>query len=56
MKLTKEETNDLIYCLEETIHKVGKSYKTKDRLALVRYTALYFKVVKKYYMEKENVR
>tara|TARA_A100001015_G_scaffold225083_1_gene253987 strand:+ start:1352 stop:1522 length:171 start_codon:yes stop_codon:yes gene_type:complete len=56
MKLTKEETNDLVNCLEDAIEKKGKSYKTKDRLALVRYTALYFKIIKNYLWERENVR
>jgi hypothetical protein len=56
MKLTKEETNDLINCLEDAIEKKGKSFKTKDRLALERLTALYFKVIRNYLWERESVR
>jgi hypothetical protein len=56
MKLTKEETNDLINCLENGIEKRAKSCKTKDRLVLERYIALYFKVIKNYLWERENVR
>ena len=56
MKLTKEETNDLVNCLEDAIDRKGKSFKTKDRLALERYTALYFKVIRNYLWERKSVR
>ena len=56
MKLTKEETNDLVNCLEDAIEKKDKSLKTKDRLALLRYRALYFKVIRNYLWERESVR
>tara|TARA_X000000950_G_C13697790_1_gene570864 strand:+ start:469 stop:639 length:171 start_codon:yes stop_codon:yes gene_type:complete len=55
MKLTKEETNDLVNCLEDAIEKKGKSFKTKDRLALIRLTNLYYKVINNYLRERENV-
>jgi len=56
MKLSKQETNDLINCLEEVIDRKGKLYKTNDRLALERLTALYYKVIKNYLWERESVR